>query len=111
MKNCFITKLWLISLCLFSLFMAGCFHVPDEDWLPNKNKIDTWDTLENKEIEQAIHSFMNWIDVVSSQRNDVKNNEDLDIEGEDDENIVSELENDTTNIEATDQEVENIVYE
>lgn len=70
-----IKKIWLIYLCLASLTLVGCFHVPDEDWLPNKNKVSTWNTQKDDEMEQALSSFMSWIDIISSQRNEMKNGE------------------------------------
>jgi len=35
-------KIWLFCLCLASLGLVGCFHIPDEDWLPSRNKVNTW---------------------------------------------------------------------
>ena len=61
-----IKRIWLLCLCLASLSLVGCFHIPDEDWLPSKNKINSWYVRKDDEIEQAISSFMNWIDMISS---------------------------------------------
>jgi len=72
-------KFWLFCLYLTSLSLVGCFHIPDEDWLPSKNKINTWDTQENEEIENAINEFMNWINIISSDWNDLKNEENSEI--------------------------------
>jgi hypothetical protein len=44
---------------LTSLSLAGCFHVPDEDWLPSRNKVKTENVKqENVEVEQAINSLV-----------------------------------------------------
>ena len=69
-----IKKIWLFCLCLASLSLVGCFHVPDEDWLPSRNKVKTKDMKkENEEVEQAINSLVDWFNMVSTQRNDIKN--------------------------------------
>ena len=73
MLNNSIKKFWLICLCLASLNLVGCFHVPDKDWLPNQNKVETWDIGKNNEMENALNSFMNGIDIVSQERNEIKN--------------------------------------
>ncbi len=67
-------KIWLICLCLASLSLAWCFHVPDEDRLPSRNKVKTGDINENAEIEQAIDSLMEWFDIASSQLDDMDKN-------------------------------------
>ena len=66
MMNKLIKKIWFICLWFVSLTLVGCFHVPDEDWLPSRNHVDTWDIKKDEELEQAINSFMNWIDMISS---------------------------------------------
>ena len=81
-------KIWLLCLCLASLSLVGCFHIPDEDWLPSRNKVNTWST--QNDVEKALNSFMEWIDMVSSQRNDMKS-EEISSEGSD-ENVI-EIEN------------------
>ena len=91
-------KIWLLCLCLASLGLAGCFHIPDEDWLPSKNKVDTWNT-QNEEVENALNSFMDWINVVSTQRNGMKTEEDEESEQiitEDFDEDVTEIEDDGT---------------
>ena len=55
-------KIWLFCLCLASLSLVGCFHVPDEDWLPSKNNAKTEDLKKNVEkdedVEHAINSLV-----------------------------------------------------
>ena len=68
-------KIWLMCLCLTGLSLAWCFHVPDEDRLPSRNKVKTGDINENAEIEQAIDSLMEWFDIASSQLDDMDKNE------------------------------------
>ena len=91
-------KIWLLCLCLASLGLAGCFHIPDEDWLPSKNKVNTWNT-QNEEVENALNSFMDWINVVSTQRNGIKSEENEESEQiiteDSDENVI-EIEDDST---------------
>ena len=68
-------KIWLICLCLASLSLVGCFHIPDEDWLPSRNKVKTEDMKkENAEVEQAINSLVDWFNMVSTQRNETDEN-------------------------------------
>ncbi len=70
-----IKKIWLFCLCLASLSLVGCFHVPDEDWLPSRNKVKTENMKkENAEVEQAINSLVDWFNMVSTQRNDMDEN-------------------------------------
>lgn len=97
-------KIWLFCLCLASLSLAGCFHVPDEDWLPSRNKIKTENVEKDEEVEQAINSFMQWIDMISSDWNEFGNEENIDINEDVDVNV-SEKNND--NKEITDDKVEN----
>ena len=67
-------KIWLFCLCLASLGLVWCFHVPDEDWLPSKNKAKTEDVKnENVEVEQAIDSLVEWFNMASTERNNMKN--------------------------------------
>ena len=70
-----IKKIWLICLWLTSLFLVGCFHIPDEDWLPSRNKVNTWDIQKNNQVEQALNSLIDWIDMISSQRSQVRDDE------------------------------------
>ena len=72
-------KIWLLCLCLASLSLAWCFHVPDEDWLPSRNKIKTENVEKNEEVEQAINSFMQWIDMISTDWNELENEENIDV--------------------------------
>ncbi len=107
-------KIWLLCLCLASLSLAGCFHIPDKDWLPSKNKVNTWNT-QNEEIENALNSFMDWINVVSTQRNDMKaqeNEESRQIITEGSDENVIEIEDDgTADNESVDWETGDIVDE
>jgi len=75
MINKSIKKVWLICLCLASLSLAGCFHIPDKDWLPSKNKVDTWDIKTHNEVDEAFDAFVQWIDIISSQRKGIKSEE------------------------------------
>lgn len=68
-------KIWLVCLCLVSLSLSGCFHVPDEDWLPSRNKVKTEELKKDLEFEQAINSFKDWFDTISSERNEMNNDE------------------------------------
>ena len=69
-----IKKIWIIGLCLAGLCLAGCFHIPDEDWLPSKNKEKLVET--NNEFDEALDIFVQWMDVLSAQREQRKNNDD-----------------------------------
>jgi len=94
-------KIWLLCLCLASLGLVGCFHIPDEDWLPSKNNVNTWDTHKDDEMEQALNSFMDWINMISSGWNELKNEETTAEE-------VEEVENESINEEeAIDDEIAN----
>lgn len=75
-------KIWLFCLCLASLGLVGCFHVPDEDWLPSKNKIDTWNVQKDTWMQQAVDSLIEWINIISSQRDEMKNEENNEESGE-----------------------------
>lgn len=66
---------WLLCLCLASLSLVGCFHVPDEDWLPSRNNAETWNIQKDEDVEDAINSLIDWIDMLSSDWNDLKNND------------------------------------
>ena len=70
-----IKKIWVICLWFAGLALVGCFHVPDEDWLPSKNKVETWNIQENNEIDQAFDSFINDLNNISNQRDEIKNSE------------------------------------
>ena len=74
-------KIWLLCLCLASLGLVGCFHIPDEDWLPSKNKVNTWDTQKDEEMEDALNGIMDWINMISSEWNE-KDGEDSEITAE-----------------------------
>ena len=97
-------KIWLFCLCLASLSLAWCFHVPDEDWLPSRNKIKTENVEKDEEVEQAINSFMQWIDMISTDWNELENGENVEFT----ENIdVEALGESTDNEEITADEAEN----
>ena len=66
-------KIWLLCLCLASVGLVGCFHVPDEDWLPSRNKTETWSIQKDEEMEQALNSFMDWITMISSEWDKINN--------------------------------------
>lgn len=86
-------KIWLLCLCLASLGLVGCFHVPDEDWLPSKNNAETWNVQKDEEMEQALNSLMQWFDIISSDWNELKDDEIIDEEVENvevEDEIVSE---------------------
>ena len=69
-------KIWFLCLCLASLSLVGCFHIPDEDWLPSRNKVKTEDVeKENEEVEEAINSFVDWFNIISTQRSEMNENE------------------------------------
>ena len=85
-------KIWLLCLCLASLGLVGCFHIPDEDWLPSKDKVNTWDTQKDNEMDQALNDIMEWINMFSSHRDDESNDESngANTEESDDSNIKTE---------------------
>ena len=104
-------KFWLLCLCLASLGLVGCFHVPDEDWLPSKNNTETWNVQKDEEMEQALNSLMQWFDMISADWNELKEEETT---SEEVENV--ELEDETVNEEEIIdneiiEEVENEVIE
>ena len=80
-----IKKIWFIWLWLSCLILAWCFHIPDEDWLPSKNKPEA--IHKDDQVEQAINSFVDWMNMVSSQRNEIKSTETPGISRDDEENI------------------------
>ena len=113
MINKLIKKIWFICLWLASLALAGCFHVPDEDWLlSNNNKAETWD-VKNDEMDEALNSLMDWFDIISSGWNNVKNDESDEINTDDwsentvEEETISNEEGTFDNTETTDNEVKN----
>ena len=113
MINKLIKKIWFICLWLASLALAGCFHVPDEDWLlSNNNKAETWD-VKNDEMYEALNSLMDWFDIISSGWNNVKNDESDEINTDDwsentvEEETISNEEGTFDNTETTDNEVKN----
>ena len=69
MVNKSIEKIWLICLWLASLALAGCFHIPDEDWLPSRNKVETWNVEKSDEVGQAVNSLLDWFNMISSELN------------------------------------------
>ena len=93
-------KIWLFCLCLASLTLVGCFHIPDEDWLPSKNKVNTWDSQKDDEVKNVINEFMDGVNLISSERDDLNNEEDTEEERE---NSTNE---DISNNEIEDQEIE-----
>lgn len=106
-------RIWLFCLCLASLSLVGCFHVPDEDWLPSKNSVDIWDIQKDDEMDQALNDIMEWINMVSSQRNDMKNEENEEseqiINEGSDENVIEINEDNIADNESTDWETGDIV--
>ena len=66
-------KIWLLCLCLASLGLVWCFHVPDEDWLPSRNKVKTEKIKNDDEVEQAINSLVDWFNMISSEWNETNN--------------------------------------
>ena len=114
MANKLIKKIWFIWLWLVSLALVGCFHIPDEDWLPSKDKVNTWDTQKDNEMDQALNDIMEWINMISSDWNSLKSNENDEFSTEDwSENIIEVEDNaindeeTVDNTETTDNEVEN----
>lgn len=106
-------RIWIFCLCLASLSLVGCFHVPDEDWLPSKNSVDIWDIQKDDEMDQALNDIMEWINMVSSQRNDMKNEENEEseqiINEGSDENVIEINEDNIADNESTDWETGDIV--
>ena len=117
-------KIWLFCLCLASLSLAGCFHVPDENWLPSKNKVNPWDAQKDEEMNYVIDGFMNWINIISTEWNQLNNDENNDIIIEKSEKMDVDIENGVIsdiemieNEESIDDKIEdkqieeNIIYE
>ncbi len=106
-------KIWLLCLCLAGLSLVWCFHVPDEDWLPSKNKVKTENVEKDEELEQALNSFMDWINVVSTKRNGMKTEENEEswqiINEGSDENVIEINEDNIADNESTDWETGDIV--
>ena len=102
-------KIWLLCLCLASLGLAGCFHIPDEDWLPSRNKVNTWDTQKDDEMNQALDLFVDWINSISLERDEINNDENEEIATEEWENV--EIEDEIIDNEIADEEVENEVVD
>lgn len=98
-------KIWIFCLCLASLSLVGCFHVPDEDWLPSKNKVETWNIQKDTEVEDAINSLTDWVNLISSQR-DEKNNK-----VSESEDIIMDEENESIIDESTDLKIEDDIPE
>ena len=99
-------KFWLLCLCLASLSLVGCFHVPDEDWLPSRNNAETWNIQKDEDVEQALNSLMQWFDIISADWSELKNEENEETISEEVENI--ELEDEAINEEEiNDNEAEN----
>ena len=106
-----IRKIWLICLWIASLTLVGCFHIPDEDWLPSKNKVKTWKVVDN-EMEQAFDSLVQWFGMISSQREELESQEIVELENFDDEivdeeSIDTELEDWTVEVDEGNINVEN----
>lgn len=93
MINTFLEKIWLICLWIASLCLVWCFHIPDEDRLPSRNKVKTEEVKKDVELEQAVDSFMDWIDQISSEWNEMKNGENNEVDAENLESDVVEVEN------------------
>lgn len=111
MVNKLIKRIWFICLWLASLALAGCFHIPDEDWLLSSNKAETWD-IKNDEMDEALDSFMEWINMISSERDKINKDEGATITTEEsiikDETEIQNIEEISINEE---QKTENIIPE
>ena len=111
MINKLIKKIWFICLWFTSLTLAGCFHVPDEDWLLSDNNTETWN-LKNEEMDEVLNSFMEWINMISSGWNNLNNKND-EINTDDWSENTIEIEDNASNEEmidsviTTDNETEN----
>ena len=108
-------KIWLFCLCLASLSLVGCFHVPDEDWLPNRNKVNTWNIEKENRMDQTLDLFVDWINSISSERDGINNDkittkEWAETSVDTDDEIINNEET-TENEEMIDEEVENEVIE
>ena len=111
MVNKSVKKIWLVCLCIASLSLVGCFHVPNQDWLPSKNKVNTWKIEKNDEMQQALDSFVWGIDIISSQRGETKNNENEKVETEKINESVIETEGESINDENVDWKTGDIIIE
>ena len=89
--------------------------------MPSRNKVNSEKVKKDVEFEQAVDSFMDWIIMISSDGNEIKNdevnnsediagtwNENIDIE-ETTENEVVDNNEEIINAESENQEVENTV--
>lgn len=99
-----IRKLWFTCLCLTSLVLTGCFHVPNEDWLPSKNN-----NTQNKdyETEEALNYFIEGINKISSEWNSInidEESEEIDTWEPNNDTLNETSENDDEN---TDDKIEN----
>lgn len=68
-------KIWFICLCLAGLTLAWCFHIPDEDWLPSRNKVNSEKVKNDAEFEEAVDSFIDWVNIISTDWDEIKNDE------------------------------------
>ena len=84
-------KIWLICLWMASLCLVWCFHIPDENWLPNKNKVKTGEVKKDVEFEQAVDSLMNGINQISSEWDEMKTVENNEVDAENLENDIIEM--------------------
>lgn len=64
-----IQKIWFFSLCLSLVILTGCFHIPDEDWLPSKNKVKVETTNNEEQI------FLDSINTAKNMLNNINNSE------------------------------------
>ena len=99
-------KIWLLCLCLASLSLIGCFHIPDEDWLPSKDKTKSESIKKDEDVEQAINSIMQWIDTISSNWDRINYDENKESYTRDLERINSEISDENIdNDETVDNEI------
>ena len=115
MLNNLIKKIWIICLWIASLCLVWCFHIPDEDWIPSRNKVEINDTKnEDVEMEQAINSLMDWFNKASNQWNEknIKANDEINVEEWNEDIVENEIdfneneENETDNNEKINQNLE-----
>ena len=106
----YIKKIGFICLFLSSLTLVGCFHIPNEDRLPNKNKDITGNTQKDEELEQTLNSFMNSINLISSQISENKNSEISEEIDQLEDNDLTEPEDINTSYEETIEEKIDNVY-
>ena len=106
-----IKKIWLVCLCLAGLCLAGCFHVPNKDWLPSKNKVDSWENKKNDEMQQAVDSFVEWVDMFSSQRGEMKDNENVENEVVELDEPIIETEDEAAKAESENWEMGDVINE